>query len=151
MRTPAMSAASVTPARSAAAANSCSLTPLRTPGSTGSPDSSQLVERLQLLKSRLSNMTKTLEQSVAAASPLRGKANEQIIYSTPRLVAQVLEGAIGQDESLFLAPGQEPTDGAEVTEIRFTLAAASDEEIEALVGMLQLEDSPTGAVMAGYF
>jgi hypothetical protein len=126
-----MSAASVTPARGSA------LTPLRTPGSAGSPDSSQLVERLQLLKSRLSTMTRTLEQSVAAASPLRGKANEQIVYSTPKLVSQLLETPIGQDASLFLAPGQDAPDGAEVTEIRFTLAATSDEEVAALVAMLE--------------
>lgn len=100
------------------------------------------------MKSRLSNMTKTLEQSVAAASPLRGKGDEQIIYSTPKLVAQVMDGPIGQDESFFLAPGQDAAEGAEVTEIRFTLAAASDEEIEELVRLLQLDSAP-GAADAG--
>ena len=77
----------------------CSLICLlqRTPGSVGgSPDPAQLVERLQSLKSRLSNMTKTLEQSVAAASPLRGSANEDILYSTPKHVMQLLEGPLGQ-------------------------------------------------------
>jgi len=114
------------------------LSPLRTPGSAGSPDPSLLVERLQALKSRLSNMTQTLEESVAAASPLRGKANEEILYSTPKLVTQLLEGPLGQDASLFLAPGEAVAPGVQVTEVRFTLAGASDEEIEAIIELLNL-------------
>ena len=52
-------------------------------------------------------------------------------------VSQLLETPIGQDASLFLAPGQDAPDGVEVTEIRFTLAATSDEEVAALVAMLE--------------
>ena len=125
---------------------------LRTPGSAGaaaSPDASQLVERLQVLKSRLSTMTKTLEQSVAAASPLRGKANEEILYSTPKLVAQMLDGPIGQEASLVLAPGAPAPAGTTVTEVRFTLAASSEEEMEALVELLQLREAQEGAAREG--
>lgn len=135
-----MSTAEMTPTRSDAASSAH----LRTPGSAGpisSPDPSQLVERLQALKSRLSNMTKTLEQSVAAASPLRGKSNEEILYSTPKLVTQLLEGPLGQDAALFLEPGQAAAPGTQVTEVRFTLAGASEEEIEALIELLKLQDA----------
>lgn len=110
-----MSTAEMTPTRSDAASSAH----LRTPGSAGpisSPDPSQLVERLQALKSRLSNMTKTLEQSVAAASPLRGKSNEEILYSTPKLVTQLLEGPLGQDAALFLEPGQAAAGAARTVE-----------------------------------
>jgi hypothetical protein len=132
-------AANVTPVRSTPGAHG---TPLRTPGSAGdaSPDVSQLVQRLQVLRSRLSTMTATLEQSVAAASPLRGKADEEILYSTPKLVSQLLDGPIGQDVLLLLAPGAPAPAGTNVTEVRFTLSASSEEELEALVELLQLQD-----------
>jgi hypothetical protein len=132
-------AANVTPARSTPGAHG---DPLRTPGSAGaaSPDVSQLVQRLQVLRSRLSTMTATLEHSVAAASPLRGKADEEILYSTPKLVSQLLDGPIGQDASLLLAPGAPAPAGTNVTEVRFTLSASSEEELDALVELLQLQD-----------
>ena len=132
-------AANVTPARSTPGAHG---DPLRTPGSAGaaSPDVSQLVQRLQVLRSRLSTMTATLEHSVAAASPLRGKADEEILYSTPKLVSQLLDGPIGQDVLLLLAPGAPAPAGTNVTEVRFTLSASSEEELEALVELLQLQD-----------
>ena len=138
--------ANVTPARGTPGASG---ELLRTPGSAASPDASQLVERLQVLKSRLSTMTKTLEQSVAAASPLRGKANEEILYSTPKLVAQMLDGPIGQEASLVLAPGAPAPAGTTVTEVRFTLAASSEEEMEALVELLQLREAQEGEAREG--
>ena len=53
-------------------------------GDTASADPSQLVERLQALKKRLSNMAKTLETNVASASPVKGVQSDDIVYSTPR-------------------------------------------------------------------
>ena len=124
-----------TPVRTAGGpANTPAQTPARTPGQ----DSAQLVDRLQALKQRLSTMTRTLEDSVATASPLRGKANEEILYSTPKLVKELVDGVLGQDPSLFLAPGEAAPAGTQVTEVRFTLAASSNEEIETLVKLLEV-------------
>ena len=121
-----------TPARTAGG-------PANTPAHTPGQDSAQLVDRLQALKQRLSTMTRTLEDSVATASPLRGKANEEILYSTPKLVKELVDGVLGQDPSLFLAPGEAAPAGTQVTEVRFTLAASSEEEIETLVKLLEVQ------------
>uniref|UniRef100_A0A7S0W7Q6 Uncharacterized protein n=1 Tax=Hemiselmis tepida TaxID=464990 RepID=A0A7S0W7Q6_9CRYP len=100
-----------------------------------SPDPSKLVERLQALKKRLSNMAKTLETNVASASPVKGIQSEDIIYTTPRLVKELIDG---EDRSIFVdrIDGDEGANG-EYMEVRFTLSAASDEEMEQLITMLR--------------
>mmetsp|Transcript_10873 Transcript_10873/g.21504 ORF Transcript_10873/g.21504 Transcript_10873/m.21504 type:complete len:121 (+) Transcript_10873:191-553(+) len=103
-----------------------------------SPDPSKLVERLQALKKRLSNMAKTLETNVASASPVRGIQSDDIVYTTPRLVKELIDGKLGEDRSLFVdrVDGDEGASG-EYMEVRFTLSAASDEEMEDLINMLR--------------
>mmetsp|Transcript_56012 Transcript_56012/g.137355 ORF Transcript_56012/g.137355 Transcript_56012/m.137355 type:complete len:122 (-) Transcript_56012:224-589(-) len=106
----------------------------------GAPDPSKLVHRLQMLKKRLSNMAKTLETNVASASPARGIQSEDIVYSTPRLVKELVDGPMGQDRSLFVDGAG--TDGEQegVMEVRFTLSVASDKEMEDLI--MQLRANP---------
>lgn len=99
-------------------------------------DPSLLVERLQLLKSRLAKMTKTLEASVSSASPIRSSDSEDIVYSTPKLVQQLLESQLDAEPSRFLNPGETPGDDDHITEIRFTLATSSEEEAENLIKLL---------------
>mmetsp|Transcript_54395 Transcript_54395/g.127176 ORF Transcript_54395/g.127176 Transcript_54395/m.127176 type:complete len:126 (+) Transcript_54395:218-595(+) len=113
-------------------------TPAKTaPEQPTTPDSNQLVERLQALKARLSNMARTLEESVAAASPMKNSAEEEIVYSTPKLVKQLLESDVGQDSALFLAKDQTASSDQHVTEIRFTISAQSEEEIAEMVKLLE--------------
>eukprot|EP00960_Hanusia_phi_P037558 753017-Hanusia_phi.AAC.4 len=99
-------------------------------------DPSLLVERLQLLKSRLAKMTKTLEASVSSASPIKSSDSEDIVYTTPKLVQQLLESQMATDPSRFLGPSETPAEDEHVTEIRFTLATGSEEEAENLVKLL---------------
>mmetsp|Transcript_52752 Transcript_52752/g.105670 ORF Transcript_52752/g.105670 Transcript_52752/m.105670 type:complete len:124 (+) Transcript_52752:1-372(+) len=107
-----------------------------TPEQPATPDSNQLVERLQALKARLSNMAQTLEESVAAASPMKSTAEEEIVYSTPKLVKQLLESQVA-DRAVFLGQKEEPRSEQQVTEIRFTISAQNDEEIEEMLKMLE--------------
>ena len=51
---------------------------------------------------------------------------------------ELVDGVLGQDPSLFLAPGEAAPAGTQVTEVRFTLAASSEEEIETLVKLLEV-------------
>ena len=109
----------------------------RVSGDSATTEPSKLVERLHALKTRLSDMTKTLEDSVATVSPLRGKSNEEIVYSTPKFVAQLLDAQ--HDSSLFLAPHEDAPADSKVIEVRFTLAASSDQDVASLLEQLELQ------------
>mmetsp|Transcript_45294 Transcript_45294/g.108005 ORF Transcript_45294/g.108005 Transcript_45294/m.108005 type:complete len:137 (-) Transcript_45294:166-576(-) len=113
-------------------------TPLR--GKDGlpptSPDASQLVDRLQALKARLASMTRTLEDSVSAASPVRTRADEEVVYTTPKLMHKLLQGPLAADARLFVAENERVGDGEHITEVRFTLAASSAAEADTLIAKL---------------
>ena len=101
------------------------------------PDPTKLVERLQSLKNRLANMAVSLENSVAAATPIKGSASEEIMYSTHKMVKEFLDGPAAQDRSIFISSDYVPQDDEHIMEIRFTVTAQNQEEVDHVVSQLR--------------
>ncbi len=109
----------------------------RTP-SSAAPDPAKLVERLQSLKTRLANMAQTLENSVASSTPLKvGCPSDEIMYSTPKVVKEFLEGPVAKDRSIFVHSDYVAEEGEQILEIRYTIAAASQEEVDQIISQLR--------------
>lgn len=98
------------------------------------PDPAKLVERLQSLKNRLANMAQTLENSVAASTPIKGSATDEIMYSTPKVVKEFLEGPVPKD---FVSSDYVANEGEQIIEIRYTIAASSQDEVERIISELR--------------
>jgi hypothetical protein len=107
---------------------------IRTDSKIATPDPAKLVERLQSLKNRLANMAQTLENSVAASTPIKGSASDEIMYSTPKVVKEFLEGPVPKDfiSSDYVASGSE-----QIIEIRYTIAASSQEEVDKIISEIR--------------
>ena len=104
---------------------------------TPAPDPAKLVERLQSLKNRLANMALTLENSVAASTPVKGSNSDEIMYSTPKMVKEFMEGPIANDRSIFVPAEYVGVDGEQIVEIRFTIPATTQEEVDKIVSQLR--------------
>ena len=103
------------------------------------PDPAKLVERLQSLKTRLANMAQTLENSVASATPLKGGTpSDEILYSTPKIVKEFLEGPMCKDNSIFVPVDYVAEDGEQIIEIRYTIPAANQEDVDKIISQLRL-------------
>jgi hypothetical protein len=98
------------------------------------PDPAKLVERLQSLKMRLANMAQTLENSVAASTPVKGSVTDEIMYSTPKVVKEFLEGPVQKD---FVSSDYVATEGEQIIEIRYTIAASNQEEVDRIVSEIR--------------
>jgi hypothetical protein len=98
------------------------------------PDPAKLVERLQSLKMRLANMAQTLENSVAASTPVKGSVSDEIMYSTPKVVKEFLEGPVPKD---FVSSDYVATEGEQIIEIRYTIAASNQEEVDRIVSEIR--------------
>jgi hypothetical protein len=98
------------------------------------PDPAKLVERLQSLKMRLANMAQTLENSVAASTPVKGSISDEIMYSTPKVVKEFLEGPVPKD---FVSSDYVATEGEQIIEIRYTISASNQEEVDRIVSEIR--------------
>lgn len=101
---------------------------------TPAPDPAKLVERLQSLKTRLANMAQTLENSVAASTPVKGSPSDEIMYSTPKVVKEFLEGQVPKD---FVPSDYVANESEQIIEIRYTIAASTQDEVDRIVSEIR--------------
>ena len=106
----------------------------RSDSKTPAPDPAKLVERLQSLKNRLANMAQTLENSVAASTPVKGSASDEIMYSTPKVVKDFLESQVTKD---FVSSDYVANESEQIIEIRYTIAASSQEEVDRIISEIR--------------
>ena len=106
----------------------------RSDSKTAAPDPAKLVERLQSLKNRLANMAQTLENSVAASTPVKGSASDEIMYSTPKVVKDFLESQVTKD---FVSSDYVANESEQIIEIRYTIAASSQEEVDRIISEIR--------------
>ena len=106
----------------------------RSDSKTPAPDPAKLVERLQSLKNRLANMAQTLEISVAASTPVKGSASDEIMYSTPKVVKDFLESQVTKD---FVSSDYVANESEQIIEIRYTIAASSQEEVDRIISEIR--------------